>query len=81
MITNITANMYNIALQNSRRKLPREIEFNIGFCKMKNDDYKGAIEHFTKATEKNDESKKEKERNNHEEKTVQRQGPYKICLL
>ena len=46
---------YNIALQNSRRKLPREIEFNIGFCKMKNDDYKGAIEHFTKATEKNDE--------------------------
>lgn len=46
---------YNIAMQNSRRKLPREIEFNIGFCKMKNEDYQGAIEHFTKATDKNDE--------------------------
>ena len=46
---------YNIALKNSRRKLARETEFNIGFCKMKNEDYKGAIEHFTKVTEKNDE--------------------------
>lgn len=46
---------YNIALQNSRRKLPKEIEFNIGFSKMKNDDYKGAIEHFTKVADKNDE--------------------------
>ena len=46
---------YNIAMQNSRRKLPREIEFNIGFCKMKNEDYQGAIEHFTKAADKNDE--------------------------
>lgn len=46
---------YNISMQNSRRKLPREIEFNIGFCKMKNEDYQGAIEHFTKATDKNDE--------------------------
>ena len=46
---------YDIALQSSRRKLPREIEFNIGFCKMKNEDYKGAIEHFTKVTEKSDE--------------------------
>lgn len=46
---------YNIALQNSRRKLPREIEFSIGFCKMKNNDYEGAIEHFTKAIDKDDE--------------------------
>ena len=46
---------YNLASQNSRRKLPREIEFNIGFCKMKNDDYEGAIEHFTKAIGKDDE--------------------------
>ena len=46
---------YNIASQSSRRKLPREIEFNIGFSKMKNSDYNGAIEHFTKVTEKNDE--------------------------
>ena len=46
---------YNIALQNSRRKLPKEIEFNIGFSKMKNEDYKGAIEHFTKVADKNDE--------------------------
>ena len=46
---------YNVAMQNSRRKLPREIEFNIGFCKMKNEDYQGAIEHFTKAADKNDE--------------------------
>ncbi|MBO5958361.1 MAG: tetratricopeptide repeat protein [Bacteroidales bacterium] len=46
---------YNVAMQNSRRKLPREIEFNIGFCKMKSEDYQGAIEHFTKAADKNDE--------------------------
>ncbi len=46
---------YNVAMQNSRRKLPREIEFNIGFCKMKNEDYQGAIEHLTKAADKNDE--------------------------
>ena len=46
---------YTIALQNSRRKLPREIEFNIGFCKMKNADYDSAIEHFTKVADKNDE--------------------------
>ena len=46
---------YNIATQNSRRKLPREVEFKIGFCKMKNEDYQGAIEHFTKVADKNDE--------------------------
>ena len=46
---------YNIALENSSRKLPREIEFKIGFCKMKTNDFEGAIEHFAKVTDKNDE--------------------------
>lgn len=46
---------YNIALESSSRKLPREIEFKIGFCKMKNNDYQGAISHFAKVTDKNDE--------------------------
>ena len=46
---------YNIALENSNRKFPREIEFKIGFCKMKTNDFKGAIEHFAKVTDKNDE--------------------------
>lgn len=45
---------YEMAIKNSRRTLPREIEFKIGFCKMKNNDYNGAIEHFTKVTDKND---------------------------
>ena len=46
---------YNIALQNSGRKLPREIEFKIGFCMMKTNDYEGAINHFAKVTDNNDE--------------------------
>lgn len=46
---------YNIALESSSRKLPREVEFKIGFCKMKTNDYNGAIEHFKKVTDKNDE--------------------------
>ena len=46
---------YDIMTKNSRRKIAREIEFNIGFCKMKNEDYEGAIEHFTKVANKNDE--------------------------
>ncbi|MBQ8222290.1 MAG: tetratricopeptide repeat protein [Bacteroidales bacterium] len=46
---------YNIALENSNRKLPREVEFRIGFCKMKTNDFEGAIEHLTKVTDKNDE--------------------------
>ena len=45
---------YNIALKNSNRKLPREVEFKIGFCKMKTNDFEGAIEHFAKVTDKND---------------------------
>lgn len=45
---------YNIALDNSTRRLPREIEFKMGFCKMKTSDYEGAIEHFSKVTDKND---------------------------
>ena len=46
---------YNIALENSTRYLPREVEFKIGFCKMKTNDFEGAIEHFAKVTDKNDE--------------------------
>ena len=46
---------YNIAMQNSNRKLPREIEFKIGFCMMKTGDYEGAVSHFAKVTDKNDE--------------------------
>ena len=46
---------YNIALSNSNRKFPREVEFKIGFCKMKNNEFKDAINHFTKVTDKNDE--------------------------
>ena len=46
---------YNIALENYNRKLPREIEFKIGFCMMKTADYEGAIKHFAKVTDKNDE--------------------------
>lgn len=46
---------YDFASKNSRRKLPREVEFKMGFCKMKNNDYKGAIEHFTKVTDLKDE--------------------------
>lgn len=45
---------YDIALENTSRKLPREIEFKIGFCKMKTNDYEGAIDHFEKVTDKND---------------------------
>lgn len=46
---------YNIALKNSNRKLPREVEFKIGFCKMKTNDFHGAIEHFEKVTDEKDE--------------------------
>ena len=46
---------YEMASQNSRRKFPREIEFKIGFCKIKNSDYDGAIEHFIKVTDNKDE--------------------------
>lgn len=45
---------YNIAMESSNRRLPREVEFKIGFCKMKENDYEGAIDHFTKVTDKND---------------------------
>lgn len=46
---------YNIATGSSSRKLPREVEFKIGFCKMKTKDYNGAIEHFAKVTDGKDE--------------------------
>lgn len=45
---------YNIATENTKRALPREVEFRIGFCMMKANDFEGAIEHFQKATKKND---------------------------
>lgn len=45
---------YNIATESSSRRLPREVEFKIGFCKMKENDYEGAINHFTKVTDKDD---------------------------
>lgn len=45
---------YDIATESSKRKLPREIEFKIGFCKMKEKDFEGAIKHFTKVTDKDD---------------------------
>lgn len=45
---------YNIAMESSSRRLPREVEFKIGFCKMKENDYEGAIKHFTKVTDKDD---------------------------
>ena len=46
---------YNIAKSSTRRQLPREIEFKIGFCKMKTDDFEGAITHFEIVTDINDE--------------------------
>jgi len=45
---------YNIAKQNTKRAFPREVEFRIGFCKMKAADYAAAIEHFQNATKKKD---------------------------
>ena len=45
-------NYYNIARESTRRAFPREVEFRIGFCKMKNDDFEGAITNFQNATRK-----------------------------
>ncbi|MDO5340922.1 MAG: tetratricopeptide repeat protein [Bacteroidia bacterium] len=45
---------YNIAKENMKRAFPREVEFRIGFCKMKAADYNAAIGHFQNATRKND---------------------------
>ncbi|MBR6775487.1 MAG: tetratricopeptide repeat protein [Bacteroidales bacterium] len=46
---------YNIVVENSNRRLPREVEFKIAFCMMKTNDFEGAIKHFAKVTDINDE--------------------------
>ena len=46
---------YNIAKSSTRRQLPREVEFKIGFCKMKSNDFEGAISHFEEVTDTDDE--------------------------
>ena len=43
---------YNIAHENTKRAFPREVEFQMGFCKMKQGDYEGAITNFQNATKK-----------------------------
>ena len=43
---------YNIARESTRKAFPREVEFRIGFCKMKNADFEGAITNFQNATKK-----------------------------
>ena len=40
---------FNMARENSKRAFPREVEFRIGFCKMKTGDYEGAIDNFQNA--------------------------------
>ena len=45
-------NYYNIARENSRKAFPREVEFQIGYCKMKQADYEGAITNFQNATKR-----------------------------
>ena len=43
---------YNIARESTRRTFPREVEFRMGFSKMKKDDFTGAITNFQNATKK-----------------------------
>ena len=43
---------YGMAREATRKAFPREVEFRIGFCKMKKDDFSGAITHFQNATKK-----------------------------
>lgn len=45
-------NYYNIARENTRKAFPREVEFQMGYCKMKKADYEGAITNFQNATKK-----------------------------
>lgn len=45
-------NYYNIARGATRRSFPREVEFRMGFCKMKGGDFEGAITNFQNATKK-----------------------------
>ena len=44
---------YNIARENTRKAFPREVEFQIGYCKMKNADFEGAVTNFQNVTKKN----------------------------
>ena len=46
---------YDIAKSSTRRQLPREVEFKMGFCKMKEGDFEGATSHFEEVTDINDE--------------------------
>ena len=43
---------YNIARENTRKAFPREVEFQIGYCKMKQADYEGAVANFQNVTKK-----------------------------
>lgn len=43
---------YNVARENTKKAFTREVEFHIGFCKMKKGDYEGAVKHFQNATSK-----------------------------
>ena len=45
-------NYYNIARESTRRAFPREVEFRMGFCKMKGNDFEGSITNFQNATKK-----------------------------
>lgn len=50
---------YDRARENTRRSFPREIEFRMGFCKMKNQDYENAIDNFEKVTKGADDELKQ----------------------
>lgn len=43
---------FGIARESTRRAFPREVEFRMGFCKMKKADYAGAITNFQNTTKK-----------------------------
>lgn len=47
-------NYYDIARIHTKRSFQREVEFRIGFCKMKTADYEGAIANFQNATNRID---------------------------
>lgn len=44
---------FDIARMSTRRSFPREVEFRIGFCKMKKNDFDNAIVNFQNVTKKN----------------------------
>ena len=45
-------NYYDIARKNTRKAFPREVEFRIGYCKMKMGDFDNAIANFQNATKR-----------------------------